>query len=854
MASRGSGSDEHVHPRPAPLHPWEFRRDDVAYVVRFGGEARPRADGGGGYEWVGGERVLARAHDTVVPGYATTTTSLMRLWSAEPVRELDFAAFSVGDFEAAMGDALRARSLTAVVYPDDSTDRGRRLRLRQQYFFVSASLQDAVGRFKEEEEEARGGAVGRRAGLDGGAGARGGRAGATRARAAAEALFAAFPQRVAVQLNDTHPTIAIPELLRILLDEEGLGWDAAWATVCRTFGFTNHTVLPEALERWAVPTLQALLPRHMQLIYEINHRFLELVAAVYPGDTDKLSRMSIIEESEPKAVRMAVLALVGSHTVNGVAKVHSNLVRSRLFPDFAELWPEQFTNVTNGITPRRWLLGANPELSAVITRWLGTDAWTKDLRLLRRLEEHASDPDLHQLWARAKRRAKGRLCATIGRITEGRLQVEDDCLFDVQCKRIHEYKRQLLNVLGIAHRWLAIRACSPAERSALVPRVCVLAGKAARGYRRAKDVLALANAVANVVNNDPAVRGLLTVAVLPDYGVSLAEAIVPASDISQHISTAGTEASGTSNMKFALNGGLLLGTRDGANVEIAEAVGADQIFLFGPKVRLFFFVCVCVWRGASCAACRVFCAMSLPLTPPWRRARVLARSPWLSQRLARRLAQRLAGGRGGRRALGDQGSQLGRAAGRRPPPAAQRGVRQVRALQGPRGELRGRQGLLLGGPRLRGVPGRDARGRRAVRQSARVDAALDPVHGAHGAVLGGQERREVRAGDMGAREARAQWGVNERTATGAEDALCRRWPSRGDARGGGALGGTRQAMPGAACLSCLVLRAEGAVVLERRAHRRLIRCWATRPIDGDFAQGPLTPVATRMRSLRRWGE
>jgi starch phosphorylase len=461
--------------------------------------------------------------------------------------------FCQGDIQGAMRARNEAQALSGVLYPSESSEPGRRLRLRQQFFFVSASMQDVVAQFARSQP------------------------------AGPACDWTLFPRKVAIQLNDTHPTIAIPELLRLLLDERGLGWDEAWAITCRTFAFTNHTVLPEALERWSVPLLEELLPRHMQLIFEINHRFLELVAQAWPNDPERLARMSIIEESEPKAVRMAALAIVGSHTVNGVAQLHSRLVRTRLFPDFAALWPEMFQNKTNGITPRRWLLGANPTLAGLLTRWLGTEAWATDLRLLRRLEEHTGDPELQHEWRRAKRANKLKLVSHVGHAIG--LQLDPDALFDMQCKRIHEYKRQLLNVLGIIHRYVAIRASSPAERAALVPRVCVLAGKAAPGYVMAKHVVALALAVADKVNSDPAVQGLLTVAFLPNYNVSAAEVIVPASDISQHISTAGMEASGTGNMKFALNGGLILGTRDGANIEIAEAVGEDNAFLFGARAE-----------------------------------------------------------------------------------------------------------------------------------------------------------------------------------------------------------------------------------------------------------------------------
>ncbi|SAL99081.1 hypothetical protein [Absidia glauca] len=432
--------------------------------------------------------------DYWLDSYNTKNCGNIRLWESQPQHLFDFAAFNSGDYDKAVGEQKRAANLTAVLYPNDNHDSGKELRLKQEYFWVCASLQDIIRRFKRSKRP-----------------------------------WKDFSHQVALQLNDTHPIMAIVELQRLLVDVEGLSWDAAWDIVTKTFAFTNHTVLPEALERWPVPLMERLLPRHMQIIYDINLFFLQKVEKAFPGDRDLLNRMSIIEESNPQQVRMAYLGVVGSSKVNGVAALHSDLVKKDLFPDFVKYFgPDKFINITNGITPRRWLYQANPALRDLITDTLGSEKWV--------------------------------------------------CHLD---ELIHEYKRQLLNILGVIHRYRELLDMTASERATVVPRVVIFGGKSAPGYHVAKMVIKLINSVATVVNNDDSIGDLLKVVFIPDYKVSLAEIITPASDISQHISTAGTEASGTSNMKFVLNGGLILGTVDGANIEIRDEIGHDNIFMFG---------------------------------------------------------------------------------------------------------------------------------------------------------------------------------------------------------------------------------------------------------------------------------
>ncbi|CAI5483794.1 unnamed protein product [Closterium sp. Yama58-4] len=535
--------DAWLHPWGCP---WEILRPHVRHRVRFFGHVAVRVEGTRTrYRWEGGEQVEAVASDIPVPGFKTGNVNRLRLWRCEPLSGgFDLSLFNAGRHVEAVGGAARAEAISAVLYPEDSSDAGRQLRLQQEYFFVSATLQDIISR-----------------------------------HVASGRPVASLPEAAAVQLNDTHPALAVPEAMRLLLDEHGLEWGDAWQATVALLAFTNHTVLPEALERWPVPLLQAVLPRVMDLIFEINHRHLQEVEARCMGEGQRMARLSIIEESHPKMVRMAVLAAVGSHAINGVAELHSTLLRTQLFPDFVDLFPTRFHNKTNGVTPRRWLLLANPRLSQVITKWLGSDEWVRDLSLIQGLRAHANSPALHADWTAAKVANKERLAVYI-RKTCG-VQVESSALFDCHAKRIHEYKRQLLNILGVIHRYNSIKCSSFEERARMVPRVVVIAGKAAPGYFRAKCVIHLINAVAQRVNSDPDISGLLKVVFLPNYSVSLAQLIVPASDISQHISTAGMEASGTSNMKFALNGGLLLATMDGATIEIANAIGRENVFVFG---------------------------------------------------------------------------------------------------------------------------------------------------------------------------------------------------------------------------------------------------------------------------------
>ncbi|KAJ5561619.1 hypothetical protein N7535_003919 [Penicillium sp. DV-2018c] len=529
-------------------NPWEFPRHEITVDIQFYGNVKKYQDERGKivHSWEDGEIVQAVAYDVPIPGYGTKTTNNLRLWSSKASSgEFDFQKFNAGDYESAVADQQRAETISAVLYPNDNLERGKELRLKQQYFWCAASLSDIVRRFKKTKR-----------------------------------AWSEFPDQVAIQLNDTHPTLAIVELQRILIDKEGLDWDEAWRIVTKTFSYTNHTVLPEALEKWSVPLVQNLLPRHLQIIYEINLFFLQSVEKRFPNDRDILSRVSIIEESHPKMVRMAYLAIIGSHKVNGVAELHSDLLKTTLFKDFVKIYGvDRFTNVTNGITPRRWLHQANPRLSALIAEKLGGYDFLKDLTLLDKIEAYVDDKAFREEWALIKRENKMRLARHI-KATTG-FDVNPDALFDVQVKRIHEYKRQQLNIFGLIHRYLSIKAMSAEEKKKVVPRVSIFGGKAAPGYWMAKTIIHLINKVADVVNRDPEVGDLLKVIFIEDYNVSKAEIICPASDISEHISTAGTEGSGTSNMKFVLNGGLIIGTCDGANIEITREIGEQNIFLFG---------------------------------------------------------------------------------------------------------------------------------------------------------------------------------------------------------------------------------------------------------------------------------
>jgi glycogen phosphorylase len=485
--------------------------------------------------------LLGIAYDRPVFGYGARCVNTLRLWGAAAPQSFDFAEFSHGDFAGAVIQNVAAESLTRVLYPDDSTEAGRALRFLQQYFMVSCSLQDIVSRFAKSDSPG----------------------------------WSALPDRVAIQMNDTHPSLSVAELMRILLDQAKLPWEEAWDITVRTLAYTNHTLLPEALERWPVEFFQMLIPRHLEIVYEINRRFLGAVARRYPGDAARVQRMSLIEEGPVRKVRMAHLAVVGSHSTNGVAAIHSELLRNRVLRDFAELYPERFNNKTNGVTPRRWLQQANPLLARLITEAIG-NAWIMDLAELRKLLPLADDPAFRQKFRAAKRHAKADFADWLKAAT-GQI-VDPDTIFDSQIKRIHEYKRQLLNVLHIVVLYNRLRQ-DPSEET--VKRTFFFAGKAAPAYYLAKLIIKLINNVAGTINGDPTVRGRLKVLFLPEYNVSMAERLIPASDVSEQISTAGFEASGTGNMKFMMNGALTIGTRDGATIEMAQEAGEDNFFLFG---------------------------------------------------------------------------------------------------------------------------------------------------------------------------------------------------------------------------------------------------------------------------------
>ncbi|MFO1327819.1 MAG: glycogen/starch/alpha-glucan phosphorylase [Rubrivivax sp.] len=520
-------------------NPWELLRPELRHPVGFGGRV---VSEGGQRRWVPAETLIAQAYDFIVPGHGTTRVSTLRQWNAQPSHSIDFAAFCRGEHAAAAQHLLQAERLNWVLYPDDSTPAGRELRLRQEYFLVSASVQDMVARHLRERGDIR-----------------------------------SFGAANAIHLNDTHPALAPAELMRVLTDEQGLEWDEAWAITQQAVSYTNHTLMPEALETWSLPLFEGLLPRHLEIVFEINARFLQQVRARFPGDEARVGRMSLIDEHGERRVRMASLAVVASHQVNGVSALHSELMVQTLFADFAQLWPERFTNVTNGVTPRRWLQQANPALSSVVDHAIGT-GWRHDLMQLQQLRALAADDMLQRAAMQAKRHNKERLAQLIRR--ELGLAVDPDSLFDVQIKRIHEYKRQLLNLLHVVARWQAIVAAPQRDWQ---PRTVIFAGKAASAYHAAKQVIQLIHDVARVINSDPVVGDRLKLVFLPDYGVSLAEAIIPAADLSEQISTAGTEASGTGNMKFALNGACTIGTWDGANIEMAQAMGEEHMFVFGLR-------------------------------------------------------------------------------------------------------------------------------------------------------------------------------------------------------------------------------------------------------------------------------
>ncbi|MGA2146318.1 MAG: glycogen/starch/alpha-glucan phosphorylase [Bryobacteraceae bacterium] len=522
-------------------YPWETAHPEFSFPVQFEGHVETFwGPNGREWRWVDTKSVVGLPYDLPVVGYGGSTVNTLRLWSAKAAEEFDLDDFNRGEYVDAVANKVLAENLTKVLYPNDNLFEGKELRLKQQYFFVSCSLQDILRRFKS----------------DGNA-------------------WDNFPDKVFLQLNDTHPALAIPELMRLLVDREGLGWDQAWETTINSTGYTNHTILPEALEKWPVSMLARLLPRHLQIIYEINARFMRGVASHYLLDEDRMRRMSLIEEDGEKHVRMAHLAVVGSCSVNGVAKLHSELLRNIVLKDFAEYWPARFNNKTNGITPRRWLLKANPLLAQLITGVIG-EQWITDLDQLRKLEAFSDDPDFCERFRAVKRCNKEALAGHIGR--EFGIPVSPDSLFDVQVKRLHEYKRQLLFMLYVIVLYGRLKR-DPGLN--IAPRTFLLSAKAAPGYATAKLIIKLIHQVAEVVNRDPQVCDKLKVIFLPNYRVSLAEKIIPAADLSEQISLAGTEASGTGNMKLQLNGALTIGTVDGANLEIMEEVGKDNIFIFG---------------------------------------------------------------------------------------------------------------------------------------------------------------------------------------------------------------------------------------------------------------------------------
>jgi len=528
--------------------PWEVVRPEYTQEVHYFGRVENVFDDRGNYRprWVDTKTIIGVPHDIPTAGFGTGTVNLLRLWASKSSKDFDLAAFNRGGYVEAVRDKAIGETVSKVLYPNDKTENGKELRLMQQYFFVACSLRDIIRRHLRNPANS----------------------------------WANFPAKVAVQLNDTHPAIAIVELMRILLDEENMAWDAAWAIVSQTFAYTNHTLLPEALEKWSVGLFEKVLPRHLQIIYAINDRLMQLTEAKWPGDNAKKAVCSLIEENGHKQVRMANLSVAGSHAVNGVAALHTALLKKDLFPEFDALFPGKLQNKTNGITPRRWLLKSNPRLSDLITKKLGGEAWVRDLDLLRGLEKAAGDAAFQKEFMAIKRANKVDLAAVIK--AECGVEVSPDALFDVQIKRLHEYKRQHLNLLHILALYRRLLQNPGLD---LVPRVFVFGAKAAPGYDLAKNIIRAINIIGARINGDTRIGGKLKVAFLPNYRVSLAEKIIPAADLSEQISTAGKEASGTGNMKLSLNGALTIGTLDGANVEIAEEVGDENIFIFGLTVE-----------------------------------------------------------------------------------------------------------------------------------------------------------------------------------------------------------------------------------------------------------------------------
>jgi len=526
--------------------PWEFARPEYAVKIRFYGrtEAYHDKDGHLNFRWVDTHDVLAVPYDFPIPGYKNDIVNTLRLWAGRSTEEFDFDYFRHGDYERAVHQKILSENISKVLYPSDDISKGKELRLQQEYFFSAASMADIIRRFKSENSDLRD-----------------------------------LPQKATIQLNDTHPSIAIVELMRILLDDYAFDWDTAWDVTSKTFAYTNHTLMPEALECWPVDLFERILPRHLQIIYEINARFLRDVAARYPGNTDLLGRVSIIEEGSPKKVRMAFLSIVGSFSVNGVSKLHTQLLKNKMLKDFNDLYPEKFNNKTNGITPRRWLQKANPALSGLITESIG-ETWVTDLDQLEKLLPLADDKSFRARWQKIKQENKNELAKYIKSKTN--IIIDPNSMFDIQIKRIHEYKRQLMFAFFMIAQYLKAKHD---PKSFIHPRTFMVGGKAAPSYAMAKLSIKLINCIADVINRDKSVQDKMKVVFLENYRVSLAERIFPASDLSEQISTAGTEASGTGNMKFMLNGALTIGTLDGANIEIAELVGRDNIFIFGNTAQ-----------------------------------------------------------------------------------------------------------------------------------------------------------------------------------------------------------------------------------------------------------------------------
>ncbi|XP_058871989.1 glycogen phosphorylase, muscle form-like [Acipenser ruthenus] len=530
-------------------NPWEKARPEYTRPVQFYGRVEHTPDG---VKWVDTQVVLALPYDTPVPGYRNNTVNTMRLWSAKAPNDFNLKDFNVGGYIQAVLDRNLAENISRVLYPNDNFFEGKELRLKQEYFVVAATLQDIIRRFKSSKFGS----------LE-----------------AVRTTFDAFPDKVAIQLNDTHPAMAIPELMRILVDVEKQSWEQAWDVTVRTCAYTNHTVLPEALERWPVPLLEQLLPRHLEIIYEINRRHMERISSLYPGDFDRMRRMSVIEEGDVKRINMAHLCIVGSHAVNGVARIHSDILKATLFKDFYETDPGKFQNKTNGITPRRWLVLCNPGLAEIIAEKIGDD-YIRDLDQLKKLLKFVNDEGLIRDIAKVKQENKLKFSVYLEK--EYKVKINPNSMFDLQVKRIHEYKRQLLNCLHIITMYNRIKK-EPNKQ--FTPRTVMIGGKAAPGYHTAKMIIKLITAIGDIVNNDPVVGDRLKVIFLENYKVSLAEKVIPAADLSEQISTAGTEASGTGNMKFMLNGALTIGTMDGANVEMAEEAGEGNIFIFGMRVE-----------------------------------------------------------------------------------------------------------------------------------------------------------------------------------------------------------------------------------------------------------------------------